>query len=88
MNFNGQGTIAIRASGNVSSITDSGTGQYVVNFTTAMPDANYVTNVTLLGGNAYTGTTHSMATGSIGLYGWTAASAFFDSSAVNVAIFR
>jgi hypothetical protein len=40
-NFNGQGTVAIRASGNVSSITDGGTGSYTVNFTTAMPDANY-----------------------------------------------
>ena len=45
VNFNGTGTVAIRASGNVSSITDNGTGQYTVNFTTAMPDANYVTNV-------------------------------------------
>ena len=41
VNFNGTGTVAIRAAGNVSSITDSGTGQYTVNFTTAMPDANY-----------------------------------------------
>jgi hypothetical protein len=41
VNFNGTGTPAIRASGNVSSITDSGTGIYTVNFTTAMPDANY-----------------------------------------------
>jgi hypothetical protein len=40
-NFNGQGTVAIRASGNVSSITDNGTGLYTVNFTTAMSDANY-----------------------------------------------
>ena len=41
VNFNGTGTPAIRASGNVSSITDNGTGNYTVNFTTAMPDANY-----------------------------------------------
>lgn len=41
VNFNGTGTIAIRASGNVSSITDGGVGIYTVNFTTAMPDANY-----------------------------------------------
>lgn len=40
VNFNGTGTVAIRASGNVSSITDNGTGDYTVNFTTAMPDAN------------------------------------------------
>ena len=41
VNFNGTGTVAIRASGNVTSITDNGTGYYRVNFTTAMPDANY-----------------------------------------------
>jgi hypothetical protein len=42
VNFNGTGTVAIRASGNVTSITDNGTGDYTVNFTTAMPDANYI----------------------------------------------
>jgi hypothetical protein len=41
VNFNGTGTVAIRASGNVSSITDTGTGDYTVNFTVAMVDANY-----------------------------------------------
>ena len=41
VNFNGTGTVAIRASGNISSITDNGVGDYTVNFTTAMPDANY-----------------------------------------------
>jgi hypothetical protein len=41
VNFNGTGTVAIRASGNVSSITDNATGAYTINFTNAMPDANY-----------------------------------------------
>lgn len=41
VNFNGTGTVAIRASGNVSSITDNGAGDYTVNFTTAMPDSSY-----------------------------------------------
>ena len=41
VNFNGTGTVAIRASGNVTSITDNGTGDYTVNFTTALQDANY-----------------------------------------------
>ena len=44
VNFNGTGTVAIRASGNVSSITDNSTGDYTVNFATAMPDANYAVN--------------------------------------------
>lgn len=41
VNFNGTGTIAIVASGNVTSLTDNGVGDYSINFTTAMPDANY-----------------------------------------------
>jgi hypothetical protein len=41
VNFDGTGTVAIRDSFNVSSITDNGTGDYTVNFTTAMPNANY-----------------------------------------------
>jgi hypothetical protein len=44
VNFNGTGTVAIRASGNVSSITDRGVGRYTVNFTTAMVDVNYSTS--------------------------------------------
>jgi hypothetical protein len=41
VNFNGTGTVAIRAQMNVSSITDNGTGDYTVNFTSALVDANY-----------------------------------------------
>lgn len=41
VNFNGTGTVAIRSSFNVSSITDNGTGDYTVNFTTALSDTNY-----------------------------------------------
>lgn len=46
VNFNGTGTVAIRASGNVSSITDNGVGDYTVNFTTALSDVNYAPMVT------------------------------------------
>jgi hypothetical protein len=52
VNFNGTGTVAIRASFNVSSITDNGTGDYTVNFTTALADANYCTNVSGIEGGA------------------------------------
>jgi hypothetical protein len=52
VNFNGTGTVAIRGSGNVSSITDGGTGDYTINFTTAMQDANYA----LVNGSVLTGT--------------------------------
>jgi len=41
VNFNGTGTVAIRQSGNVSSITDDGVGLYTVNFATDMVDADY-----------------------------------------------
>jgi hypothetical protein len=54
VNFNGTGTVAIRASGNVSSITDNGNGDYTINFTTALPNANYAVSVVstnLLAGN-------------------------------------
>jgi len=49
VNFNGTGTVAIRASGNVSSITDNGTGAYTVNLTNAMPDIDYSVNTTMGG---------------------------------------
>jgi len=55
VNFNGTGTPAIRASGNVSSITDNGTGNYTVNFTTAISDANYACTAT---GDGTTSSTH------------------------------
>ena len=42
VNFNGSGTVAIRRGFNVSSITDNSTGNFTVNFATAMTDANYV----------------------------------------------
>lgn len=41
VNFNGTGTVAIRNSFNVSSITDNGTGNYTINFSTSMPNTNY-----------------------------------------------
>ena len=46
VNFDGSGTVAIRKSHNTSSITDSGTGQYVININSAMDSADYVINIT------------------------------------------
>lgn len=60
VNFNGTGTVAIRASGNVSSITDVGTGVYTVNFTTAMQDADYAVS---LGAGSTTNTLHAVLLG-------------------------
>ena len=98
VNFNGTGTVAIRASGNVSSITDNGTGDYTVNFTTAMPDANYSVIATrqigsnslqarIFGQNANT----APATGSVRMYSYyysSGADAAEDTAYAFVAIFR
>jgi hypothetical protein len=69
VSFNGTGTVAIRGSANVSSITDNGTGDYTVNFTTAMPDTNYAATFTPQDGTAGTamvgGCTHTKAVGSV-----------------------
>ena len=54
VNFNGTGTVAIRASFNVTSITDNGTGDYTVNFTNALEDANYAAT----GASSFIGTTN------------------------------
>ena len=55
VNFNGTGTVAINASGNVSSVTDNGAGSYTVNFTTAMPDANYAYSTNAIRGTGGNG---------------------------------
>lgn len=62
VNFNGTGTVAIRSSYNVSSITDNGTGDYTVNFATALADANY--GVVSSGGAAATNGNRSILTAS------------------------
>lgn len=64
VNFNGTGTVAIRASYNVTSITDNGTGSYTVNFTTSMPDANYAMVGHGASSTAATGNTHCALTSS------------------------
>ena len=94
VNFNGTSTVAIRASYNVSSITDNGTGDYTVNFTTALADANYSAVVTSGGWGAgynysgtYVGHTTSPTTSSIRVATRTGGT-FDDQPAVCVAIFR
>jgi hypothetical protein len=100
VNFNGTGTVAIRASGNVSSITDNGIGQFVVNFTNAMPDANY--SVVASAGSATTGvsdsafghlhikqnTSTALQSGSVALHSGYADSTNVDYPVNTVAIFR
>jgi hypothetical protein len=89
VNFNGTGTVAIRASYNVSSITDNGTGDYTVNFTTAMVDANYAAVGTSKddGTGSYTPYITSQATSNVRI-GTKSQSAVNDSGIVCIAIFR
>jgi hypothetical protein len=68
VNFNGTGTVAIRASGNVTSITDRGTGRYTVNLTTAMPNTNYAILVT---GQKDAGDDDGYVLGGVGTGGYT-----------------
>ena len=102
VNFNGVGTVAIRNHGNVTSITDNGLGDYTINFTSAMPDANYAVVGTTLteSGNAQPGGVAIYATDrSVGPVtqttsavrirtGFGNATAGYDYASVHVAIFR
>ena len=87
VNFNGTGTVAIRASGNVSSITDNSTGNYTVNFTTAMEDVNYAFTSTSVGGTYSSGSATGVSTIAL-LVRRGDNDAAFDSSDVYVAVFR
>lgn len=98
VNFNGTGTVAIRASGNVTSITDNGVGDYTVNFTNAMADANYcpvgtVTKLSPDDGNATiqwkASAALGLATGSLRMKTFTVSgNSVEDYAMVSVAIFR
>lgn len=95
VNFNGTGTVAIRASFNVSSITDNGTGNYTVNFTTAMADANYAATIggCYLDNNTvernFGPTTESFTTSSVKILSADmSAGGALDVAVVSVAVFR
>ena len=91
VNFNGTGTVAINGSFNVSSITDNGTGDYTVNFTTAMPNANYAATATAKRpgvSSEFPGIfTEVLTTGSVRINNVQPGVAFYDSSIVNVSVF-
>lgn len=90
VNFNGTGTVAIRSSYNVSSITDNGTGDYTINFATALSDANYcavalgntASGYLIRGADDFAART----TSAFRVTTYTLAGASQDSSIVNVAI--
>lgn len=101
VNFNGTGTVAIRASFNVSSITDNNPGDYTVNFTNALPDANYgvVCNSVLAATASSTGSAGPYGTFAAGastkttsairtLFGNSSTGNATDTAEANVAVFR
>jgi hypothetical protein len=92
VNFNGTGTVAIRGSGNVTSITDNGTGDYTVNFTTAITDVNYAVtgmarSTSSTGYLIYGNNTSGNATGSVRIT-TSSTGAFADSDTISISIFR
>ena len=91
VNFDGTGTPAIQASGNVSSITDNGTGDYTVNFTTAMPDANYSvggTSSRLNSGDPGILSPIALSAGSVQVQTGIRTTGSYDNSINSIAIFR
>lgn len=103
VNFNGTGTVAIRASYNVTSVTDNGVGDYTVNFTTAIKDANYSAVLSAGAGFLPVPSTNNVLYAQGPIAAPTASSfrlftgvgavgagsgAFIDAAYVNVAIFR
>jgi hypothetical protein len=91
VNFNGTGTVAIRASFNVSSITDNGTGNYTVNFTNSMPDTNYCVELSSeigSGAGGYNGVYGTVATNSFSFVAYTNTGSTRDVSLAYVSIFR
>jgi hypothetical protein len=91
VNFNGTGTPAIRGSGNVTSITDHSTGEYTVNFTTALPDTNYavVSLNSTPGGDAGDATqVNTYATTSVRLKLFDRSGNLYDATQIHVVVFR
>ena len=92
VNFNGTGTVAIRASYGVSSLTDSGVGLYTVNFSTAMPDINATVVGTCRGQNNDSDSTivgiSSSASATAGIRTKNNSNSAVDSDNINVAVFR
>ena len=90
-NFNGTGTVAIRASGNVSSITDGGVGIYSLNLTTSMPDANYSTIITAGSNSANSFESNvnpSSTTSTVNINTHDYGNSYSDNSFICVAVFR
>jgi len=89
VNFNGTGTIAARESFNVASLTDTNTGRYTVNFSSALPDANYAVT-SLADGDGYMqiNNTSVYSTTAIAVAANNMSNAGTDRTFISVAVFR
>jgi len=103
VNFDGIGTVSIRESGNVSSITDNGTGEYVVNLSVTMPDVNYSVVVSdgvynsggwgtnrnlIVGADPISPYYVNNTTTSFQVLGFTTFGSYVDISRLSIAVFR
>ena len=91
VNFNGTGTVAINGAYNVSSITDNGTGSYIINFTSNLADANFTVagfsgrnNSPLVAGN---GNARAVSSLNVSTMGLSNSFALVDVDAVAITIF-
>jgi hypothetical protein len=100
-NFNGVGGVAIRGSGNISSITRTSVGRYTINFTVAMPDTNYAIvgmctraavgdngNAVIFETLSSTSAFSEKTVNSINISVTNSANTFQDAFSANIAIFR
>jgi len=91
VNFNGTGTVSIRDSHNVSSVTDNGTGEWTVNYSNSMSNANYSATTA----NSYVGGSYDItyamisgySTSNISFYTQQEDSGVVDVSTMNIQVF-
>jgi hypothetical protein len=96
VNFDGTGTVAIRAQFNVSSITDNGTGKYTVNFSNSFSDANYAVTLSVgndsgnSGNGSWITRNEGNGTGACGPFRFSRpdTNAQVDASVIGIAVFR
>ena len=93
VNFDGTGTPSIRDQHNVSTITDNGTGNYTINFTNNLANANYSVSGTV-SANSGNGAAHGLettktshSTSGIGILTWASTHTLYDDEYVNVLVF-
>lgn len=89
VSFDGTGTLAVGDSFGVSSVTDTATGQYTVNFTTNFADTNYavIHGAIYASGNGFFHSYYNVSTSSVTLLFIASGGSYTDSSHVSAAFF-